>query len=866
MSWSTNPLTMFDARPGQSLDSHLDGVAENIESLLADAGATSTGDDWQTVGRALAWTHDAGKLTQWFQTYLDENDRTAGSIPTRKHTHHGFVSSLLTTHTLYELDVADQVRKAGFYAVAKHHGVLPNIPADTKEYDPTFARRVEEKYRIATDQLENIDTHASGAGDALLQRASNGELSWSDVLVSSPEQYGRLITRPEQFDKTFYETVLRAWSTLVCADKLDAAGIGVSETVPRPSVENIREHVETLPSGETDREVRLNELRSDAHVEAKDTLRNAHEQGNSLFQITLPTGFGKTLTGLRAALELTAETDGRVIYSLPYTSIVDQVDGDIRDIFDLSPGDPEYTIHHHLADTWTRLDGVADQERVSDGSESLYAETWQSGVVLTTFVQLFESVAGPGNVQSMKLPALQDSVIIVDEPQALSLRWWDLVGRLVGFIRREYDATVVLMTATQPEILDRDRSLPSPTPLTSTFEDSLSFIREHPRVVFDLHESVTAYLDSPDVSPYPLDDAIETLLADVRNGTSNTTLAIVNTVESAATVTEGLMAGDTERSGSALHLGDHLLDFYRQQDRETSDGETVDGERLADYYLEYLTSECPPSEVSYLVATLTTGLRPVDRSLLLGTLRRLLDDETATPYDTQPLVTVSTQLIEAGVDISFDTLYRDIAPVPSLVQAAGRCNRNFGSSTGTITVWRLESSEYPNSPSELVYGSRSLLRPTRKALGTLREQDGAVIPEATMISAGVSEYYDSLHNQRRTGVKTSQLVEDFNTAKGESLRAESLIEERRETHDIAILVSETDRERYEEYEAKQDTNEWAAADSAFEQLKRLSVSVPVDESPADSTEPFDAIALPETGVTYSPRTGRGPVSSTDSKD
>lgn len=858
---STDALAAFDARPGQSLESHLDGVAGNVEALLADAGTTSGGDDWRTVGRVLAWTHDAGKLTEWFQTYIETGDRMRSSIPTPEHTYHGFVSSLLTAHALYELDVAEQTRRAGFYAVAKHHGVLPDINSDGKEYDPTFAERTKQRYRLATDKLENIDARAPEAADVLLQQASDGCLSWSDVLAASPEQYGGLIRNPGPFDETFYETVLRAWSTLVCADKLDAAGITAPGTPARPEIESLRTHVADLPRGETDREVRLNGLRSEAHSEAKDRLKRAHESGDSVFRLTLPTGFGKTLTGLRAALELAAETDGRVVYSLPYTSIADQVDTEIRDIFGVSAGDPEYTIHHHLADTWTRLDGIADGGRINDGSESLYAETWQSGIVLTTFVQLFESLAGPGNVQSMKLPALQDSIVIVDEPQALSLRWWDLVGRLVAFLRREYDATVVLMTATQPEILDRDPNLGSPTQLTSTFEDALSFIREHPRVGFNLHESVTEYLDDPNVAPYALDNAVETLLGEV-SGKTSTTLAVVNTVESAATVTEGLLAGQTDQSGTALHLGEHLLAFHRERDgRHSGDGEG------AERYLEYLTDERPPAEVSYLTATLTTGLRPVDRSLLLESLRLLLDDETNTPYDGQPLVTVSTQLIEAGVDISFDTLYRDIAPVPSLVQAAGRCNRNFSQSVSPVTVWRLASpTDSQQLPSELVYGSRSLLRPTRRALEALREQEGDTIQEATMISTGVSEYYDALHDQRRTGVKTSELVEAFNTAKGESLRAQSLIEEHRETHDVAILVSGTDREQYEAYTEARTAGDWIRADDALEDLKPLSVSIPAEKSPADGAEPFAAIDIAEIPGRYDPRTGRRPCSLVGSDD
>lgn len=853
-------LAEFDARPGQSLDEHLVGVACNSETLLADAGTTQYGDNWQTVGRVLAWTHDAGKLTQWFQEYLETGDRAVG--PTHQHTYHGFVSALLAAHALYELDVAATTRKAGFYAVVKHHGVLPNVRDEDKEFDPSTAPRVEEQFEVVAEQLANIDATAPAAGEAILRTATGDVLGWSDVFVDDPGQYSPLIQSPSQPDEAFYETLLRAWSTLVCADKLDAAGISVPESTRRPLTEQLRTHVEQLPQGESSRTRRLNSLRSAAHSEAKETLRAAHASGDRLFLITLPTGFGKTLTGLRAAMELATETDGRVIYALPYTSIIDQVDTKVRSIFDVGPGNPEYTIHHHLADTWTRLNDIAEEERISDGSEALYAETWQSGLVLTTFVQLFESLAGPTNVQSMKLPAFQDSIIVVDEPQALSLRWWELIGRLADFLRREYDATIVMMTATQPDILKRVPDLPTPTSLTTQFDDCCAFIDDNPRVSFHLHESLTSYLDAPDVPPYPLADAVGTLLRDIASesdgeatGRAPTTLAVMNTVESAATVTEGLLEASAPIDGSPLHLASGLIEFYRSRNIDPTD----DTARVGDQYLEYL-AEYSGNEPTYLVATLTARLRPIDRSVLLEVLRRRLDEEAETPFDEVPLVTVSTQLIEAGVDISFDRLYRDFGPIPSLVQAAGRCNRNFTAEASTVTVWRLASAnEGTQPPSQQIYGDRSLLRPARNALQELRHQvgAGARIPEATMISTGVSSYYDNLHDQRRTDTRTSQLVTAFDTAAGESLRAASLIDDQRETHEVAVLISAADRRYHTQYTRARDDQSWQAADSALDNLKYLFVSMPEERVERTKDEAFTAFDLASDEVRYAIRTGQG---------
>ncbi|GCF16076.1 hypothetical protein Harman_40110 [Haloarcula mannanilytica] len=841
-------LESYRARPSQSLRDHLHGVATNAEQLVPADAESAYGDDWQTVMRALAWTHDAGKLTTYFQQYLESGERS--HAPRDEHTYHGFVSALLAAHVLYSLDVSAAMRTAGFYAVARHHGVLPTVVAAHEEYAGNGSK-VDSQYDAPRAQLQDIKQNAAPAGNALVTAASNGQLEWDGVLVDTPATYQKLLVDPKKLDEQFYETLLRAWSTLVCADKLDAAEIALPEGAQRPELERLRTTVAGLPAGKTPLEQTLNQLRSTAHEESYQQLLTSHREGDRLFQIELPTGFGKTLTGLRAALELAEQRNSRAIYALPYTSILDQVDDVCQEYLDVDPLSDRYTVHHHLADTRTTATESKEGTVVNDGSEALYAETWQAGLVLTTFTQLFESVAGPGNTQAMKIPALQDSVIILDEPQGIALEWWSLVGRLAAFLTREYDTTIIMMTATQPQIFEQAPSLPSPTSLTTVTDECVSFLESNPRVTFNLHDSTAGYLAGDDSSTLSYETAAETLSEMTTDGT--TTLAIANTIESAATLTDTVF-DHSRPCETTISLGADLEAFHQSSSLNVEDMT----DEAAEAYLEFVSDGLATAGDGTVVVTLTTQLRPRDRKLLLAALRRLLDSEISTPFEGWSVMTISTQLIEAGVDVSFDRLYRDFAPVPALVQAAGRCNREFSGSTSPVTVWRLASANDATTvpPSELIYGQRSLLRPARQALASLQAEHGAAIPEAELISTGVKAYYGELHHQRRTSERSDRLVEHFNSAAGEPLRNASLIEDDYATQDVVLLCSTEDRQRYEEYQNLREAGKFSTAKTVFEELKPLVVTLRVDSDAGQSDQLLMRDAR-EATVEYDTVSGRG---------
>lgn len=864
---SERPLSAFQARPTQDLESHLEGVEDSVRALVEDAGETPYGDEWEDVMRTLAWTHDIGKLTEYFQTYINTGDRRAAN--STELTYHGAFGGLVSTVVLARQGFSPGTIAAGFYAVVKHHSSLQNVPTDIGTYYHDKSA-VDGRYEIAERQLDSIDDTAATAADTVLRRATDDEYGWDDLrsdgLGAARETIAEL--DPSVFDAEFYGCVLRAWSTLVAADKFDASGLTEDDdhaltAVRRPDASDLAKEIRSLagpklPDGteanmyldspdtsllpeDAPIDQRLTALRTVANGRATRTLHERHAAGDRAFELTLPTGFGKTYVGLRGALELAEQRDSRVIYALPYTSIIDQVDEQIQEVFDVSALDPPYTKHHHLADTRTipnEEDGFVDD--ASSGAETLHAESWRSGLVLTTFTQLFESVAGPGNVQSTKLPALQDSVILVDEPQAISHDWWALIGRLTRYLSSEYDATVIFMTATQPKILDRLPDAPTPTPLVDLRTECTELISEAPRVEFDLHESLVAHFDGDETASVPLATAADELGATQTDDTN--TLAIVNTVGCAVGLAEAL--SDPHR----VNLADELLSYLRAVGRDSFD---------PDEYLARLARANPDADG--LIASLTTRLRPVDRSALLDALDRILNPDASTPFDAVPTITVSTQLIEAGVDLSFDRLYRDYAPLPSIVQAAGRCNRQFGGPTAPVTVWRLDSPDADDYiPSQLIYGDRSLLRPTLTALSELRSTVGSTrLPEAPVITDGVETYYNMLHDQRKTDTRTDDLVEAFDSAKGRKLRNASLISSQYPTRDVLVLVSDSDVETYKAYTHHREESEWSAARESFQELKETLVSVPVESPPADDSPAV--LRVGESDDSYGVTTGRGAV-------
>lgn len=794
----------FEARPGQPLAEHLQQTAANVETLI-DEGTTPSGKSLERLCEICALCHDLGKYTKSFQEYLAEDGRRRPKQMER----HADVGAAVTLRLLMAARFQPEACLAGYYAVRAHHVGLPNVHTWDEDLND------ETKQEHLSRKLAQIDEHAESRVETLLADIGVG-LGWETVRDDAVETVRKTLknTTPELLDDDFYPLLLRVWGTLVCADKHDAAGISLQASPEWPTDPTFQ--FDNDADGLTDD---LNTRRTEARETAKCRLREATPE-ESLFTLTLPTGFGKTAAGVEAAAAVAAERDARLIYALPYTTVVDQTDETLREQFSVKPGESDYTLHHSLVETRTNVD--ADDEPLSDWAAVAHAEAWRSGLVLTTYVQLFESLVGPTNTQAMKLPALEDAVILLDEPQAVPPTWWRVVTDVIETLQEDYGATVIIMTATQPRFTEA-HGLGTPTELVPDSERYYGFLEDHERVRFHLDESVRKWARDRggDHSVTPATAARE--LLDV-TGPSEQTLAVTSTVRSVTDLVEEL---ETATSGGVTNLGRQLTDWYT--DAGSTPRETVAGDgTIGDVAASFLDSVDGERDEP-VILPLTAALRPVDRSLLIEVVQRALDTDRATPLDDRPLVVCSTQVIEAGVDLSFERVYRDLAPIPSLVQTAGRCNRSFEGATGEVTVWRLAGDPIPSrctygptragrDDDSLTQSIGNRLAPTATVLRDLpREQTD--VSESRMIDELVEDYYSAWYGRDETTGDPDRLVQAVRDAEGQTLREASMIPQ--DTEDVVVVASDADRAILERYLAGLDGDDRVR----FQALQPLVASV-----------------------------------------
>lgn len=831
------------------LDKHLDDVRERAGWLVPDDAETPAGNSLGELTETVAMIHDFGKLTSWFQRHLE------GSEPDGPK-HHAPIGSVLAHYVLTErgFDGADPL--IGFLAAAKHHGQLPDVARYVAQSTADSAQsQLNRLFREDIPrQAKRIDDEVPSLAETAIDRATDGKGSWSAFLdfVLKSERSGKyrpiaehacggltLSPEPEKLPSGFYESVLQVWSALVFADKASAASLTTEVEIGReayrsatPERRAIDAYIDELQaendSAELDpRTERMNERREEARQMVHTRASEFVDDDRNVATLTLPTGMGKTLSGLDAALTVLEEgetashpDEGRLVYALPYTSIIDQVAAESRELFETGKRNERVTVDHHLADTL--VSPPDDAEEVPDDTvenvASLLGESWRSGMVVTTFVQLFESLAGPTNSRSMKLPSLYGSVVVLDEPQALPLEWWPLVDRLVELLTEEYGASVIAMTATQPKLLTAGDREPF-----SLVADPDPYYAELDRLDFVLHPSATAMLpgndgarnaDADSEPPGLSYDCASELVADrVDDGSS--VLTICNTIDSA----RELVTAVADRT-APLNVNEVYADLLDAADRPTT---SVPPERTYREVVRRRQGDEP------LLVHLTTRHRPCDR-------RELIRVATDLAEAGEPVLFVSTQLVEAGVDVSFDEVIRDFAPMDSLVQAAGRCNRSYDRSRGRVTVWRLEApAGRETTPSSAVYGrGESLTKLTGQALATV--YDGEPMPEPAVTRDAVETYFELLD---RRDIGADEYVDYLEHAQAEQLGRLSLIDER-PAADVVVTRTAEERETIEALREAHREHRWEALDDLVESTADWQVSVPVYPGDDDTLEKLQA--------------------------
>lgn len=803
---------------GVELLDHVTDVVRRIEFIVPADAQTPHNEPLREVVRSLGFVHDLGKATSYFQQHIGVIDGNPSNQMLREHSPIGAYAAY---YSLAAQDYETATCLAGYVAVARHHGIIPDVASYVYNSNDNHSttRRVrsdaEKRLQAVYNQLLDIDNHVPELGEEIIQCSSSGTGTWEEFIEQFPsiisdiqDQVSLPGTTPgpdrSSLSSVLYDGLLDMWGALLLADKTSAAQAPSEGGVYEPTKPQTRAldeyvaHLEAQVSADQygSRSERLNYLRSKARKDVIQNIDSFSTDEHNIATITLPTGMGKTLSGLTAAHKLRDKIDGnRIIYALPFTSIIDQVAEEVFSIFDTDPRGSKVTTHHHLAETI--IEDIEDFEAadLSDDVGAMLAESWRAGLTITTYVQLFESLAGPQNRQALKIPALRNSVIVLDEPQSLPLDWWKLVPRLVKIGTDQLDATFIAMTATQPELFDKS------IPLISNPEH---YFAAEDRVSYTFHESVSNYLESQS-GPLQYETAASHLL-----DTTSSTLAICNTIDSSRLLTDQVM----QKSDTLINV--HKI--YQSHYMNTSTGDSVDIREIVDSVA---------SEPGRPLIHLSTRIRPVDRLNLIECAKALRSGGSN-------LMVISTQLVEAGVDISFEQVFRDFAPIDSIVQAAGRCNRSFESQSGEVQVWWLDSpGDQQNTPAEAVYNRGAALLPM---VADILSEIGITepkIPESQIATDAVNLYYDRLHNLKNVGKE--EYVSLVDECRGDELSKLSLIDNRRSI-EVIICFTDSEIELVENARSAIANFEFDRATDLLKSTEPIRVSVPVYDSQSSIAE------------------------------
>lgn len=604
----------------QYLSDHLRNVADLAKVFASKAGMP-------LAGELVGLLHDFGKYSEEFQNYLksaqglldqDHDDYIDAKAAKGKIDHSSAGAQRVWKHYEHRVKNLPYAQILALSMASHHSGLIDCLSAEGEQ---VFCKRMGK---------DDTRTHLAAclrACDTVIDAESKRLLTPQvmEELYRCTRELHKQVTallpldasEADKNDNISSREVQRGLvarfllSCLLDADRIDSAEFedcqykALRSRMPRRPWERLIERLENhLSSLEQKHPVDASrcEISNQCRIRATDP--------KGVFTLTVPTGGGKTLASLRFALHH-ARKHGldRVVYIIPYTSIIDQNAKVARDILEVGEEPGSIVLEHHS--------NILPEKE--SWQNKLLADNWEAPVVFTTMVQFLEGLFGSGTRHARRMHNLANSIMIFDEIQTLPLRCMYLFCNALNFLLKVCDSSAVLCTATQP-CLD---NLPRP------FQGQLVLPREReimPNVstLFGEFKRVD-FFDHCD-KPMSAEEIANLALEELHQ--SDSCLVVCNTKGWAEQV-----YAKCRMQWSGAH-----------------------------YYL-------------------STQLCPAHRLEKLEALRQDLNPKTA-----RPVLCVSTQLIECGVDVSFGSVIRFAAGLDSILQAAGRCNRHGASSQGRVHI------------------------------------------------------------------------------------------------------------------------------------------------------------------------------------
>ena len=586
------------------------------------------------VGELLGLMHDFGKYSRKFQKYIhDETGLFNPDLDDEESTPNG---SKVDHSTAGAQWVYRELRKFGAaqgigelfgqmlgLCIASHHGE-GLIDCLDGEGNPKWIERFNK-----TDELTHLAECEQNAHEVVQQKAH--ELAGENLIRSLLKAVKPILSDSTTNDKIkeFYLGCLTRFlfSCLIDADRINSSDFEreaqkeVRRLTEKPDWQTAIDQVEAKLAGFENR-YPIDEIR---HKISDDCLKRAFDS-QGIYTLTVPTGGGKTLASLRYALHHAKKHHlDRIIYIIPYTSIIDQNAQTVREILG-----EDWVLEHH---------SNLEPEKQS-WQDKLLSENWDKPIVFTTMVQFLDAWFGGGTRGARHIHPMTNAVLIFDEIQTLSVKCVHLFCNVLNWLTTFGKSTAILCTATQPLLGE-------------------SGLQNFPK---GKRESIAArgLLRLPENAEIMgKHQDLDKLFADLSR------------VE--------IRFNEKAGGWNVEEAGAFLLEQFQTT---PSCLFIVNTKKWAQELYQYCQAQNVPPEALF---HLSTNQCAAHRKAIFDTIKARLKNK-------EPVICISTQLIEAGVDISMACVIRALGGLDSIAQAAGRCNRH-GEKKGKGQVWVLNLQE-----------------------------------------------------------------------------------------------------------------------------------------------------------------------------
>ncbi|WLR42883.1 CRISPR-associated helicase Cas3' [Bacillus carboniphilus] len=575
----------------QTIEDHLQAVKELAGLFGSKIGFSST-------AALTGLLHDMGKLCNEFNDYIYLAVHDPENAPPRGSVDHATAGAKFIYETVQKDKGNQLLAEIVSNVVMSHHSSLHDFLSPKLE-SPVLKRLAKDdlpQYPRVCNEFERLQFH----------------IQTEELVKHSLEELRPFLqdSAPEKILISLTLLTKYLFSCLIDADRINTRNFELKEPhYKKPDHSLLFKHYHSTLlnylQGKGTSKSKINHLRAKMSMQCEE----AAYMPSGIYTLSIPTGGGKTLSSLRYALKHAIEHNkDRIIYIIPYTTIIEQNAEEVRNILN----DDEHILEHH-----SNVIEDINEEKINymqEKAPKLAKDNWDSPIIFTTMVRFLDTFFSGGTRDIRRLHNLANSIIIFDEVQSVPIECVSLFNESLNFLKKHCHTAILLCTATQPALDFVERKL----------------------------------------------DCID---GELIKNIKDVTLAFKRVDLIDKTTKKGW---DTEG----------LADFIEEKmEHEESILCILNTKKVVRLLFDSLSERNLDADIYHLSTTMCAA----HRKEILEKVKRKLDAK-------ERVICLSTQLIEAGVDISFGSVIRSLSGLDSIAQAAGRCNRHKEKEVGNVYI------------------------------------------------------------------------------------------------------------------------------------------------------------------------------------